>query len=210
MGYDPNIRGDETSFKLLTKNYRAIKRLLDTNEELSKAISNRNQMEIAEEVNFALHNYVSSVMSLVGHTRELNKKLYQEKNPAALEEIQNEINNRFVNNETHQIIQGLRDYTQHLKLPILNRAISFNALGENPSLKAAYYLSTTSLLEWDGWKPLARQALEDMKNFTIEEQILAHNSVNIAINRLVTEHYKQIAEFYEWLFGKRREWMMKT
>ena len=209
MGYDPNIRDDETSFKLLTKNYRVLKRVLDTNEDLTNAISSGFRPEIAEEVIIYLHNYVSSVMSLVSHTRELNKKLYTKAYPKALEEIQQEINNRFVNNETHQIIQGLRNYTQHRKLPIVGRAMSFNVLDNTHTLKANYYLSTDSLLEWDGWKPLARKTLENMKNMTIVEQALENMSVDIAVNPLITEHYKQVTEFYNWLFGKRREWMFR-
>lgn len=209
MGYDPNIRDDESSFRFLTRNYRVLKKLLDANEDIPKAISNNNQYEIAEEVIFALHNYVSSVMSLVQHTRELNKKLYAITNPKALEEIQLEINNRFVNNETHQIIQGLRDYTQHRKLPVVGRVMSFKAINNAPNLETSYYLSTKSLLEWDGWKPIARKALENMISLTLEDQMLGNKSSNIKVNRLTTEHYNQMMEFYNWLFNKRREWMMK-
>ncbi len=209
MGYDPNTRADETSFKLVTRNYRVLKRVLDTNEDLTNAITAGFRPEIVEEVNINLHNYVSSVMSLISHTRELNKKLYTKAFPKALEEIQQEINNRFANNETHQIIQGLRDYTQHRKLPVAGRAMSFNVLDNTPSLKVNYYLSTDSLLEWDGWKPLARKSLEDMKRLTTGEHILSNTSSDIAVNRLVTEHYKQMAGFYDWLYGKRREWMMR-
>ena len=162
-----------------------------------------------EEVGFLLHNYASSAMSLVNHTRNLNKRLYKS-SPQALSEIQSEIDKRFLGSQTHQIIQGLRDYTQHRNLPIVGKVTTFSAWDNKPTLEAAYYLSTESLLEWDGWKPLARQALETMKNLPPETRIMEHKSSNIAVNRLVTDHHNQVAEFYDWLRKKRRERLANT
>ena len=208
--FSQDTREDETSFRLFSRNYSELRRLLDKAEEIHTAVRLTHRWDIMEEIAFRLHNYVSSAMSLVEHTRRLNKRLYKNKNPEALEEIEAEIGKRFVNNETHQIVQGLRDYTQHRKLPIVGRSMTFNALDHTPKLEAAYYLSTESLLEWDGWKPLAKQKLDKLKNLSLEDRLFEHQMKDIPINPLIMDHHKEVASFYEWLGSKRREWLKKT
>lgn len=200
-----DIRADEQSFRLLSRNYGELKRLLDKTEDIRTAIKLGSREDIMEEVAFMLHNYASSAMSLVAHTSRLNNKLYKNRNPKALKEIETEIGKRFVDNEIHQIVQGLRDYTQHRKLPIVGRLMSYNAFDHKPKLEAAYYLSTESLLEWDGWKSLAKQKLDKLKSLSLEDRMLKHHTKDIPINTLITDHYKEVSSFYEWLGNKRRE-----
>lgn len=208
--FSRDIREDETSFRLFLRNYAELKKLLNMTEEIKTAIRLPHREDIMEEIAFRLHNYVSSAMSLVEHTRRLNNRLYKNRNPEALEEIRKEVHKRFVNNETHQIVQGLRDYTQHRKLPIVGRSMSYNALDHTPKLEAAYYLSAESLLEWDGWKSLAKHKLDKLKNLSLEDRLLEHQMKDIPINPLITDHHKEIVSFYEWLGNKRREWLKKT
>lgn len=205
--FSRDTREDETSFRLFSRNYSELKRLLDKTEEIQTAIRLTHREDIMEEIAFRLHNYVSSAMSLVEHTRRLNKRLYENRNPEALEEIETEIGKRFVNNETHQIIQGLRDYAQHRKLPIVGRSMSYHALDQTPKLEAAYYLSTESLLEWAGWKPLVKQKLDKLKNLSLEDRFFKYQMKDIPINPLITDHHKEVTSFYEWLGNKRREWL---
>lgn len=173
-----------------------------------KLSGSADRFKVMDEIAFRLHNYVSSAMSLVAHTRRINNRLYKETNSEELKDIKAEIAKRFLKNETHQIIQGLRDYTQHRKLPIVGRAMSYSAYDNKPKLEAAYYLSTESLLEWDGWKSLAKQKLDKLKNLSSQDQSFK-NPNNIPINLLITDHYKEVASFYDWLFSRRREWLLK-
>ena len=207
---DISIREDETSFRLVSYNYYELKRLLDNTEEINTAVRLMHREDIMEQIGFKLHNYLSSVMSFVEHTRRINKKLYENKYPESLEEIEIEIGKRFVNSETHQIIQGLRDYTQHRKLPVVVRSMSYDALDCTPKLQAAYYLSTESLLEWDNWKPLAKHRLNRLNNTSQKDLLFQHQMKDIPINTLVTDHYKEIASFYKWLGNKRRGGLQKT
>lgn len=206
------IRENETSFRLFLRNHRELKRLLDITEDLSKAIKlgAKGKQDIhriiIEEITFLLHNYVASVMSLVDHTRRLHRERIYKNNPKRLKEIQKEINKRFVNNETHQIIQGLRDYSLHRKLPVVGRAMSFNALDNKPKLEARYFISTEPLLDWDKWKPLAKQKLNKLNSMTNIQMFLERQKKDISINQLVTEHHKEVVSFYEWLGKKQKEW----
>lgn len=200
------IMENETSFRLFLRNYRELKRLLDKLEDLSVAIKQDVNRMVIEEITFLLHNYVASVMSLVAHTRRLHREIIYKKNPKRLKEIKKETNKRFVNNETHQIIQGLRDYSLHRKLPIVGRAMSFNALDNKPKLEARFFISTEPLLDWDKWKPLAKQKLNKLNSMTNIQMMLEHQKKDISINQLITAHHKEVVSFYEWLGNKQKEW----
>lgn len=204
------IRENEISFRLFLRNYRELKRLLDITEDLHTAIKlgdkeKRNVHNIImEEITFLLHNYVASAMSLVDNTRRHNQRIYEEKYPTIFKEIQEEIDKRFANNETHQIIQGLRNYTLHRKLPVVGRVMY--AYENASNFEAKYSISTDSLLEWDEWKPLAKKKLNELKNLSIEERFIGHLKRDISISQLVTDHHKEVVSFYEWLGNKQKEW----
>ena len=206
------IKANEMSFRLFLRNYYELKHLLNTTEEYRVAIELGSDGKqaihhiVMEEVTYLLHNYVASVMSLVAHTRRHLESLYEEKNPVRLEEIQKEIDIRFVDNETHQIIQGIRNYSLHRKLPVVGRMMHFNALSDKPEIEAKYIIDIASLLEWDGWKPLAKQKLEELIN-TSDEQVIFENKERVfCINQLITEHHQQVVSFYQWLGKKQKEW----
>ena len=207
-----DIRENDTSIGLFLRNYRELKRLLDKTEDLSTAIKlgDKGKQDIhrivIEEITFLLHNYVSSAMSLVKHTNRLHQRIYGNTDPERLKEIQKEIKKRFANNETHRIIQGIRDYTQHRKLPVVGKGIYYYALGNTPELEAEYYISTESLLEWDGWTALAKRKLNKLKNLSIEERFIEHQKKDISINKLATDYHKEVMSFYEWLGNRQKEW----
>ena len=94
----------------------------------------------------------------------------------------------------------------HRKLPIIGRAISYNAFNREPELKAYYYINTESLLEWDGWKSLAKKKLKELKNLSFVDRFIEHKSPNISITQLITDHRKDVVSFYKWLVKKRKEW----
>jgi hypothetical protein len=87
------IKENELSFRLFLRNYSELQNLLGTYEDLSTAINivdekNKNaRLAIMEEITFLLHNYVSSAMSLVDHTRRLHNRIYADRNPDRIKEI---------------------------------------------------------------------------------------------------------------------------
>ncbi len=124
--------------------------------------------------------------------------------PERLKAIQTEINKRFVNNETHQLIQGLRNYTLHRKLPAVRGRMSYTAVDNKTDF--TYVISTKSLLEWDGWKPLTKQKLSKLKITSTVQMVKEHQKKDISINQLITAHHKEVVSFYEWLGKKQKEW----
>lgn len=204
------LRENETSFRLFLRNYHELMRLLHIVENIPTAIrlwdvKKRDAFgQVLEEVTFLLHNYVASVMSLVDHTRVLHERLYENEHSERLEVIQTEINKRFVNNETHQLVQGLRNYTLHRKLPSIGGRMSYTAGDTEFDFK--YVISAKSLLDWDGWKPLAKRKLDKLSNLSIEERFIEYQKQDISISQLITAHHKEVVSFYKWLGIQQKQW----
>ncbi|MBX9802039.1 MAG: hypothetical protein K2Y04_04655 [Caulobacteraceae bacterium] len=111
------------------------------------------------ELNRHLHNFTTSAMTLVDHTRVFMKKGYADTEVYAAYEAQ--ISGTFSDDPVSQFVQKLRNYMVHRGLP--NSVMFFdlqNGSGEGASVQTGIRLETASLLQWDGWSPPARKYIK--------------------------------------------------
>jgi hypothetical protein len=140
------------------------------------------------ELNRHVHNFASSALTLVEHTRVLMRKNYQDTNLLAIYEKQ--VAATFAQSPVTQFIQGLRNYMLHRGLPNSSMFMKFST---NPSAtdgsgttETGVHYYTVSLLDWDGWKPVARTYLE---------QVGEH----LDIHEFAQEYLTLVNQFHEWL-----------
>jgi len=114
------IRNLGTSIRLLERNAEETLELLRflTEDPKSWSLSDvRNRVlldSFFEEMLRRLHNFVVAALTLVDHSRNLNKELYAQR--GLFPEYQAEVERRFVNDPLVQFVQKLRHLAQHRRL----------------------------------------------------------------------------------------------
>lgn len=133
-----------------------------------------------------LHNYLSSVISLIDHTRIYIKKLHSKKEFLEYESM---INKTFIENPTCVFIKDFRQYLQHYRLPEVSLQINLMSI---KLYNTSIIISKDNLRKFSGWKKLSTEY--------INNQI---NDINL---RIVVQEYQAIVEnFYSWLLGRQEE-----
>lgn len=119
-------------------------------------------LQAHRELNRHVHNFVSSALTLVEHTRVFMRKHYTgtdlistyEKRVAAI----------FLQSPVAQFVQGLRNYMLHRGLPNSSMSMKFTsnpgAANGSSTAETGVHYETASLLDWKDWKPVARAYLE--------------------------------------------------
>lgn len=184
------------SFKIFRGNYDELIKPLTLLEDKPEAIKlwdvkrKEDLYRVFEEAGRLLFNLLAAAFMLIDHTRRCIDKLYAEKKYEEFnKEYEKEIRERFADNDIHQIAKGLRNYIQHRNLPAVGSEITYTP---ETGLKKAFMISTESLLEWDGWNPIARKKLQTMgKSFPLR--------------MFVEDYFSQVASFHQWLWGKQVE-----
>lgn len=114
------------------------------------------------ELNRHVHNFVSSALTLVEHTRVFMRKHYAGTDLMAIYEKQ--VAATFAQSPVAQFVQGLRNYMLHKGLPKSSMFMKFtsnlDATDGSGTAETGVHYETVSLLDWDGWKPVARTYLE--------------------------------------------------
>lgn len=153
------------------------------------ALSRRDALHaLMEEVGRLLHNYLSSVFSLVDYMRNHRKHLYL--NSEFDQEIEAEIQKRFINDDDHLIAQGLRNYIIHFGFPPVSAVFKYNAGVKD--YNSAFNIPIESLLKWDEWSGKQKQAL-------------ARIGDAIDILLFVERYFKKVESFYMWLWSRQEE-----
>lgn len=184
------------SFRMFQGNLSDLVRPLKSLEESPQAIKlwlvdhEQDLYRLFEEIGRLLHNFLASAMSLVDHTRGHIERLYSgDEFSWFVEDYKAEVTKRFLNSANHQLAQGLRNYTQHKSLPFVGSVLHWN---RDKGEKRAFIVSSGCLLEWDGWKPLARAKIEGMKH-------------GVPIRQFAEEYHAEVRSFAQWLWTKQME-----
>ena len=153
------------------------------------AVDQRNVLHtLMEEVGRLLHNFLSSAFSLVDYMRSHRKHLYL--NSEFNQEIEAEIQKRFINDDDHLIAQGLRNYIIHVGLPPVGATLHYVA--GDKDFNSAFNMSIESLLKWDEWSGNQKQAL-------------ARIGDTIDIILFAERYFTKVESFYLWLWSRQEE-----
>jgi hypothetical protein len=151
--------------------------------EISLQAERWRKHEAMVEVMFLLHNYVAAVQSLIDHSRVLYRELYEPE--GLIPQYQSEVTKRFVSDPLSQFIVGLRQMSQHYRLPIVHSSLDIiTNLSGSATIHPRLLLSTEDLRMFD-WKSSAKQFLDE-----------AGDSIELA--DVVERHHRQMMAFYEW------------
>lgn len=159
-----------------------------------------------------LHNYLSSVQSLIDHTRRVKKSLNNDELNISWK---NEIN-RLLSNDCSIFVKQFRNYMQHFRTPSLSSILSFsnpvevlNILDPDLSIETIrrefkptfrFLLNAEDLLEWDGWYPASKRYIHtfgehlDMRVIFLEYQTLNHNFKDRFYNKIYLLYESEIKE----------------
>jgi hypothetical protein len=159
------------------------------------AVNNREAGQQAHrEVNRFVHNFVTSAMTLVEHTRNFMREHYEGTDVKS--SYDNRVQSEFVSEPVVQFVQNLRNYFFHRGLPDSQMFIEFQAgadgaLGGGILETGVRYRSST-FLQWDGWKAPAKMYIESAGEF-------------IDIHAVATAYLEKILAFHKWLDGALSE-----
>lgn len=140
------------------------------------------------ELNRHVHNFVSSALTLVEHTRVFMRKHYAGTDLMASYEKQAAAT--FAQSPVAQFVQGLRNYMLHKGLPSSSMFMKFTS---NPDMtdgscaaETGVHYDTASLLDWDGWKSVARTYLEQAGE-------------HLDLHEFAQEYLTIVNQFHGWL-----------
>lgn len=194
--YIPGIaKAIQPAFFVFEGNYNQLMELLKFVEESPERFWLRSGYKTGLlyaniEITRLFHNYAASAMTLVDHYRAHIEVLDNIKELSSfMKEYKKEKKKRFEQNENHQLIQGFRNYMLHWNIRE-TRGTDFWHVGKAP--KYIIKIPTELLLEWDGWKPLARKRLMQDIN-------------GIPLRVFIEEYYNDVKAFYSWIWDNQRE-----
>jgi hypothetical protein len=140
------------------------------------------------ELNRHVHNFVSSALTLVEHTRVFMRTHYAGTDLMATYEKQ--VAATFTQSPVAQFVQGLRNYMLHKGLPNSSMFMKFTpnpgATDGSGTAETGVHYDTVSLLDWDGWKPVARIYLEQ-------------GGEHLDLHESAQEYLALVNQFHGWL-----------
>lgn len=140
------------------------------------------------EINRHVHNFVSSALTLVEHTRIFMRRHYAGTDLMATYERQ--VTATFAQSPVAQFVQGLRNYMLHRGLPdssmFMHFTVNPGATNGSGMAETGVHYDTVALLDWDGWKPLARNYLEQAGE-------------KLEIHVFAQEYLTLVNQFHGWL-----------
>ena len=151
-------------------------------------LKNRPKLDaFLREFSRLLHNYLSSIYSLIEHTQMVRKNLdnseLNEDYPLKLEEIFSKDCVRFV--------RDLRTYSQHIGLPIIAARLSIkkkSPKNKRVDEKQQILLEKEALLKYKKWH-------RDSKKY-----IISHKDIDLKV--ALGEYQVLVEKFYEWFYKK--------
>ncbi|MGE4369674.1 MAG: hypothetical protein AB7E12_08350 [Burkholderiaceae bacterium] len=145
-------------------------------------------LQAHRELNRHVHNFVSSSLTLVEHTRVFMRKHYAGTELFAIYEKQ--VSATFANSPVAQFVQGLRNYMLHRGLPNSRMVMKFvtspGATDGSGSMETSVQYDTTSLLDWKDWKSVARIYLE-------------RAGEHLDVHEFAQEYLTLVNQFHRWL-----------
>ena len=143
------------------------------------------------EVTCLLHNFVAAAKSLVDHSRVVYRDLYEPR--GAIPEYQAEVDRRFKHDPLSKFIAGLREMSQHQRLPNVTTEFHFEnqAPGGGTAFETRLQLKVADLLRYSGWTTPARHYLES-----------ADKTIDIAA--VTRDYWDHVVAFYDWFRQQQR------
>lgn len=208
LGIKQNLNN---SLYIFTKNHEELNETIQMfySDQLDEwaIIKRKNYNDFLLEFQRYLHNFLSSVFSLVEHSTVFKKHLNNKTFSNFYElELKNCLLNKNIN-----FLKNLRIYSQHYKLPFTGRG-STHFIDVEGKLKyvakskkmffARLVLIKSELLKWDSWP-------KDAKDFILNYQFIVDSkpvSKEIIDIKDVTDSYcKSISKFYSAILKKFAE-----
>jgi hypothetical protein len=106
---------------------------------------------LLEEVVRLFHNFLSSVSTLIDHTRNLMKRDFIHTNHAT--EYQTLVNKTFATDPFAKFIQDFRDYVTHRAIPIVGLTTT---VGKQDDCISEIEIDLKELAKWRGWTAPSR------------------------------------------------------
>ena len=158
-----------------------------------QAETNRQHREILRH----FQNFVTSALALVEASRNWKKEL-QVRCPAFIAEYDARVASEFLGSVDHLLIQDLRNYMSHYRLPLsasqgtFTLKLSLQDDEQNNEMEWAVVLDLLELRQWSNWRPEPRA-------------YLASCSDDINLLTIVEPYHKRVVSFYDWFYQRLEE-----
>ncbi|AWS93892.1 hypothetical protein [Citrobacter sp. CRE-46] len=182
----------------------AVQKVKDPDQGLLLMMENNREagLQAHRELNRHVHNFVSSSLTLVEHTRVFMRKNYSD--TQLLQTYETQVVATFAKSPVAQFVQGLRNYMLHRGLPASSMFMKFvsnpGEIDGSGSMETGVHYDTASLLDWRDWKAPARTYLEnagehlDIHDFAIEYLTLVNQFHEWLDNTLNIHHLSDLQE----------------
>ena len=186
------IKHFQISLDIFNGNYEDLLNLIETHNtpEIAMELMAENKREIRRAFQIhiirLLHNYISSAMSLVDHTRVHFNELYDDNN--LLPEYKIQVEKRFTSHPLSIFIKDLRQYFQHYRMPSITSSIHFSR--ENPELSVSVKFEIENLNEFTGWKSKSKEYMSEFEK-------------DIDLKKLVEDYHNHIQNFHSWFSAQQ-------
>lgn len=132
-----------------------------------------------------IHNYLSSVITIIDHSRVYINKLHPEN---SFEEYQIKMKSTFVDVQMCSFVKELRQYMQHYKLP----EISFQKNALSIKQYALININKEELLKFSGWKKESKKYINSSGN-------------SVDLRKVLKDYQSIVYVFYDWLLKRQKE-----
>ena len=190
------IKSLDASLHVFQGNFEELISLLIKHSDVKEAVRLRGVGEKPEmrsllyEIARLLHNFVTSVKSLIEHTRIIYREIY--KRGKEFPGYQVELDRRFASNPLAQFVEDLRDYCLHYELPTISSVLEFSNLPPTPVFESGIELKIEDLNKYTKWSYLAKE-------------YLSNQNKPIDLMNVTNEYYALVKDFYNWFQSRQRE-----
>ncbi|MBK1986331.1 hypothetical protein A0J48_001985 [Sphaerospermopsis aphanizomenoides BCCUSP55] len=191
------------SFYILEENYRDFKKTIQSYIKLTTSdefISNdQKYMELhiygGRELGRLIHNYAASWLSLVDHTRAIQKKLKESKAEEIRNfavEYENKLSESLKDSFENSFVKDLRRYVQHKAVPVptlhfrMKRVNLSNSESKPPLMDMSYSFefSTKQIQDFD-WSKTSKEYMKKNESIPLE--------------KIIDDHFNMMKDFYLWI-----------
>lgn len=168
----------------------AAQRVTDPEQGLALMLEKNREagLQAHRELDRRVHNFVSSALSLVAHTRALMRRTYS--GTELLATYERQVTATFAESPVVQFVHGLRNYVLHVELPDSSMFLNFtsdpDAADGSGTIETGVHYDTAPLLQWDGWNSIARVYLEQ-------------TGEHLDLHEVAQEYVTIVDQFHGWL-----------
>ena len=191
------------SFYILEGNYLELKRTLESYRKLTQSdefiFDSKKHIELhiqgGRELGRLIHNYAAAWLSLVDHTRAIQKKLkdhQQEEIRNFAVEYENKLSESLKESFENSFVKDLRRYVQHqaVAVPALYfriKQVNFSNSASEPPLSEishSFELNTKQIQDFD-WSRTSKEYISKNESIPLE--------------KIIERHFSLMKDFYLWI-----------